>query len=62
MTTIITSRANPQVKRLLKIRKSRDRRREGIAIIEGSERIAQAMRAGLTPEAVYCSAPAIEAP
>ncbi len=45
----ITSLTNPRVKRVMKWRKPRERRRDGVLIAEGSREVERAFAAGLTP-------------
>ncbi|MEM9914793.1 MAG: RNA methyltransferase [Planctomycetota bacterium] len=43
----ITSLTNPRVKRVVRLRKARERRREGVLIAEGQREISRALAAGL---------------
>ncbi len=49
----ITSLSNPRIKRLLKLRKSRDRRRDGVFLAEGLREVERAFAAGLVLEELY---------
>ncbi|MCC6682306.1 MAG: RNA methyltransferase [Phycisphaeraceae bacterium] len=49
----ITSPSNPRIKRLLKLRKSRDRRRDGVFLAEGLREVERAFAAGLQLEELY---------
>ena len=55
---MITSTDNPRVKEVLRLRRSRERRRAGLFIAEGPREVARARDAGLTLRAVY-HAPAL---
>jgi TrmH family RNA methyltransferase len=55
---VITSPDNPRVKEVLRLRRSRDRRREGLFVAEGPREVARARDAGLRLRAVY-HAPAL---
>jgi RNA methyltransferase, TrmH family len=55
---VITSLENPRVKQVLRLRKARERRREGLFVVEGPREVARARAAGLTLRAVY-HAPAL---
>ena len=48
-TDLITSFTNPRVKRVMKWRKPRERRRDGVLIAEGRREVERAFAAGLTP-------------
>jgi TrmH family RNA methyltransferase len=50
---VITSTDNPRVKDLLRLRKSRERRRSGLFIAEGPREVERARSAGLTVRATY---------
>jgi RNA methyltransferase, TrmH family len=50
---LITSTDNPRVKEVLRLRKSRERRRAGLFIAEGPREVARARAAGLRIEATY---------
>ncbi len=50
---MITSVDNPRVKDVLRLRRSRERRRDGLLIAEGVREVERALAAGLTPRAVY---------
>jgi len=50
---VITSADNPRVKDVLRLRKSRERRRDGLFIAEGVREVERALAAGLAPRAVY---------
>ena len=47
-TDVITSLSNPRVKRVMKWRKPRERRRDGVLIAEGRREVERAFAAGLT--------------
>jgi TrmH family RNA methyltransferase len=55
---VITSPDNPRVKEVVRLRRSRDRRREGLFVAEGPREVARAKAAGLRLRAVY-HAPAL---
>lgn len=46
-STAITSLTNPRVKRIVRLRKARERRREGVLLAEGRREISRALAAGL---------------
>jgi TrmH family RNA methyltransferase len=50
---LITSPENPRVKEVLRLRKSRERRRSGLFIAEGPREVERALAAGLTVQATY---------
>jgi RNA methyltransferase, TrmH family len=50
---VITSADNPRVKEVLRLRKSRERRRDGLFIAEGVREVERALAAGLEPRAIY---------
>ncbi len=50
---MITSLENRHVKEVLRLRRSRERRRAGLFVAEGQREVARALAAGLTPRAVY---------
>ncbi len=50
---MITSEDNPRVKDVLRLRKSRERRRDGLFIAEGTREVERALAAGLVPRAIY---------
>ncbi|MEM6393924.1 MAG: RNA methyltransferase [Planctomycetota bacterium] len=50
---MITSLANDKVKRVVRLRKGRERRRAGVFVAEGLREIGRALDAGLRAEAVY---------
>jgi len=50
---VITSADNPRVKDVLRLRKSRERRRDGLFIAEGIREVERALAAGLAPRAIY---------
>ena len=50
---MITSVDNPRVKDALRLRKSRERRRDGLFIAEGVREVERALAAGLVPRAIY---------
>jgi TrmH family RNA methyltransferase len=52
---VITSPDNPRVKELLRLRKSRERRRSGLFVAEGPREVQRAREAGLTVHATYFS-------
>jgi TrmH family RNA methyltransferase len=52
---VITSPDNPRVKDVLRLRKSRERRRSGLFIAEGPREVERARAAGLTVHATYFS-------
>ncbi len=50
---IVTSPANPQLKRLLALRRRRGRRGSAETLVEGFEELAMALSAGVAPRTVY---------
>ena len=50
---MITSPDNPRVKDVLRLRKSRERRRDGLFIAEGVREVERALAAGLVARAIY---------
>jgi RNA methyltransferase, TrmH family len=50
---VITSTDNPRVRDVLRLRKSRERRRDGLFVAEGTREVERALAAGLTPRAIY---------
>jgi TrmH family RNA methyltransferase len=50
---VITSPDNPRVKEVLRLRKSRERRRAGLFVAEGPREVERARRAGLVIHATY---------
>jgi RNA methyltransferase, TrmH family len=50
---LITSPDNPRVKEVLRLRKSRERRRSGLFVVEGRRELERARAAGLTMHATY---------
>jgi TrmH family RNA methyltransferase len=50
---VITSTDNPRVKDVLRLRKSRERRRSGLFVAEGPREVERARSAGLTVRATY---------
>ncbi|HET7448978.1 MAG TPA: TrmH family RNA methyltransferase [Gaiellaceae bacterium] len=50
---MITSPDNPRVKEVLRLRKGRERRREGLFVAEGVREVGRAIEAGLTRHALY---------
>jgi TrmH family RNA methyltransferase len=50
---LITSPDNPRVKEVLRLRKSRERRRSGLFVAEGPREVERARAAGLTVQATY---------
>jgi TrmH family RNA methyltransferase len=50
---LITSPDNPRVKEVLRLRRSRERRRSGLFIAEGPREVERARAAGLTVQAIY---------
>ena len=50
---MITSADNPRVKDVLRLRKSRERRRDGVLIAEGVREVERALAAGLTARVIY---------
>jgi RNA methyltransferase, TrmH family len=50
---VITSADNPRVKDVLRLRKARERRRDGLFIAEGVREVERALEAGLEPRAIY---------
>jgi len=50
---VITSPDNPRVKDLLRLRKSRERRREGLFVAEGVREVERALAAGLVVHSLY---------
>ena len=53
MRPLITSPDNPRVKEVLRLRKSRERRKSGLFIAEGPREVERARAAGLTLHATY---------
>jgi len=51
--SVITSVDNPRVKEVLRLRKARERRREGVFIAEGTREVRRAREAGLAIRATY---------
>ncbi len=51
--SVITSVDNPRVKEVLRLRKSRERRRAGLFVAEGPREVERATRAGLRVHATY---------
>lgn len=63
--SVITSVENPRVREVLRLRRSRERRRAGLLLAEGPREVARALAAGLTARAVYVApelAPAWDGP
>jgi TrmH family RNA methyltransferase len=52
---LITSIDNPRVKEVLRLRRSRERRRSGLFVVEGQREIERARAAGLRFQATYVS-------
>jgi RNA methyltransferase, TrmH family len=50
---VITSVDNPRVKEVVRLRRARERRREGLLIAEGVREVERALTAGLVPRAIY---------
>ena len=50
---MITSLDNPRVKEVLRLRKARERRREGVFVAEGPREVERARAAGLAVRATY---------
>jgi RNA methyltransferase, TrmH family len=50
---VITSLDNPRVKEVLRLRKARERRREGVFVAEGPREVERARAAGLAVRATY---------
>jgi RNA methyltransferase, TrmH family len=50
---VITSADNPRVKEVLRLRRSRERRRDGLLIAEGRREVERALAAGLVARALY---------
>ena len=50
---MITSLENPRVKEVLRLRKARERRREGVFLAEGRREVARAIAAGLVVRSAY---------
>jgi RNA methyltransferase, TrmH family len=50
---VITSTDNPRVKDVVRLRKGRERRREGLFIAEGVREVERALAAGLTARVIY---------
>lgn len=50
---MITSPDNPRVKEVLRLRKGRERLRDGLLVAEGVREVGRAIDAGLTPRAIY---------
>jgi TrmH family RNA methyltransferase len=59
---LITSTDNPRVKEVLRLRKSRERRRAGMFVAEGRREVERARAAGLTIHATYYAPALIEWP
>ncbi|MEI8105109.1 MAG: RNA methyltransferase [Actinomycetes bacterium] len=59
---MITSVDNPRVKDVLRLRKSRERRRTGLFVIEGPRELERAQTAGLTVVATYVAPALIDWP
>ncbi len=57
----ITSTDNPRVKRVLKLRKQRERRATGLFIAEGVREVTRAIDAGLTVRELYVCADLVDA-
>jgi TrmH family RNA methyltransferase len=57
---MITSAENPRVKEVLRLRKSRERRRVGLFVAEGPREVLRARAAGLTVRATYFAPALIE--
>ena len=53
MTELITSRTNPRLKELRKLRERKHRERTGLFLAEGEDMLAAALNHGHVPEAVY---------
>ncbi len=58
MRQVISSLENPRVKEVLRLRRSRERRRSGLFVAEGPREVGRALAAGLTATAMY-HAPAV---
>jgi TrmH family RNA methyltransferase len=50
---VITSPSNPRVKRLVRLRRRRDREEEGVTIVEGVDEVRRAIGAGATVREAY---------
>jgi TrmH family RNA methyltransferase len=50
---VITSPDNPRVKEVLRLRRSRERRRSGLFVAEGLREVERALAAGLTTREIY---------
>jgi TrmH family RNA methyltransferase len=59
---VITSLDNPRVKDVLRLRKSRERRRSGLFVAEGRREVERARAAGLTIHATYFAPALLEWP
>jgi RNA methyltransferase, TrmH family len=59
---VITSVENPRVKEVLRLRKSRERRRSGLFVAEGRREVERAAAAGLRIVASYCDPQVLEWP
>jgi RNA methyltransferase, TrmH family len=56
MSFFIDSADNPKIKNILKLQKPRERRKQGVVLIEGYKEILAALKAGLTlVEIFYCA-------
>jgi len=49
----ITSLQNPRVKQIVQLSKARERREQGLVVVEGAREIGLALKAGYVPEVVY---------
>jgi RNA methyltransferase, TrmH family len=49
----ITSLQNPRIKQIVQLSKARERKAQGLTIVEGAREIELALKAGLVPEVIY---------
>lgn len=52
---VLTSLDNPRLKRIVRLRKQRERRDEGVFVAEGTREVSRALAAGLKLEEIYWS-------
>src|SRR3954454_8160956 len=50
---VITSHENPRVREVVRLRKARERRREGVLVAEGVREVERALAAGLVVRQVF---------
>jgi len=50
---VITSLDNPRVREVVRLRKARERRREGVLVAEGVREVERALAAGLAPRQIF---------